>query len=427
MSVTPRRLSCLYYPYSRTASLTTLKKAVLLFDDITFLDSQPWFVRRHLTADRPPALRPATDDDYAYLEAHGFIRILSPEDLIQEFDLILTATVRDDLRDAEFCELAVRNEVSVWDVLTERIPPSFLQAFRSGVGRFSEAISLQALINAEGSLEKLEGRIRRIAEFRWKGLQPDQLWPTFLDRYRFVIGGNPHIRLESYKITFLQASSLRINEALVVGARNNLVPFTDSVIHDRMMNIKVSRCLKNLATDAKLRDYLELTLPAALPYEHLAIRVLDRLVAEEEINNRSLRELFEYRQDNRERLNRMRLALGILAAEIQATTLDGEYYRSISAAIESKVVPEVLATRNELLKRYEGAFGRLAIQSTKVTVPTLVATILGGLGLWQIIGACALAELTFLSAKGADHLLDLWRAKRVADRGAYSYLTAIGA
>jgi hypothetical protein len=421
--VTPKPLRCLYYPYSRTTSLTSLKKAALLFDEVTFLDSQPWFVRRHLLADKPRTSATPTEDDYGFLEAEGVLRILTPEDLIQECDLLLTAAVMNDIRDAEFCELAVKHDVTVWDVLTERIPPTFLKAFYPGAGTFSEAISLQALIHAEGSFDKLDEGIRRFAEFRWKGLSPDELWPAFLNSYRFVIGGNPHMRLESYEIPFLQASSLRVNEALLVAARNDLVPFTDSAVHDRMMNLKASRSLKLLASDAGLRERLETELPSSLPYEHLALAILDRLVPEQELTQRSLRDLCEYRKDNQARLGRMRIAIGSLATETQAVGSGPEYYRSIRNTVESKVIPEVMATRDELLKSYEGAFGKLAIQSAQVTVPTLMATFFGGLGLWQIIGACALAEVAFLTAKGADDLLDLWRAKRVADRGAYSYLT----
>ena len=134
-----------------------------------------------------------------------------------------------------------------------------------------------------------------------------------------------------------------------------------------------------------------------------------------------------YRRDNQEVLARMRLALGALAAEVTPTETGAGYYRAIQGVVESKVIPEVMATRNELLKGYESTFGQLAIQSAQVTVPTLVATVFGGLGLWEIVGACALAEVAFLTTKGADQLLDLWRAKRTAGRGAYSYLTAIGA
>jgi hypothetical protein len=426
MTVTPKPLRCLYYPYSRTTFPATLKKAVLLFDEIDFLDSQPWFVRRHLLAEHRPAPSAVSEDDYSYPEAEGVVRIVSSEDLIQKCDRILTASVINDVKDAEFCELAVKNDVTVWNVLTERIPPSFREAFYAGAGTFSEAISLQALIKAEGSLEKVEEGIRGFAAFRWKGMKPDELWPAFMSHYRFVIGGNPHIQLESYKIPFLQASSLRINEALLVAAMNDLVPFTDSTVHDRMMNMKVGRSLRMLTADPELRDRLEVAIPAAMPYGHLALKVLDKLVSEEDLNKRSLRDILRYRRDNQETLARMRVALGALAAEV-ATIAGVDYYRRVTALVQSKVIPEVVSTRDELLKSYEGAFGKLVIQSARVTAPTLVATVLGGLGLWEVVGVCALAEIAFLTTKGADQFLDLWRAKRTAGRGAYSYLTAFAA
>lgn len=425
--VTPRPLQCLYYPYSRTLSVATLKKAILLFDEIVFLDSQPWFIRRELIEHERHGEASATEDDYNYLLGKGIVRVENPEEVIQEFDPFLTANVVNDIHDPVFCEIGVRDDVTVWEVLKERIPPSFLSAFYPGAGTFSEAISLQALKKAEGSFEKLEESIRRFAEFRWKGLTPDQLWEAFLSGYRFVIGGNPHIELESYEIPFLQASSLRINEALLVSATNGYVPFTDSVVHDRMMNTKVNRSLRAITEDPTLRDKLEVEIPSALPYEHLTLAALERLVPEEELRKRTLQELVKYREENKDQLARMRLALGSLAAEFEATASGSEYYRAIRSAVESKVIPEITKAREELVRSYEAAFGKLAIQSAQVTIPTLAATLFGGLGLWVVLGACALAEVAMLTTQGAGNLLAIWRAKRVSGRGAYSYLTQLGA
>jgi hypothetical protein len=70
-----------------------------------------------------------------------------------------------------------------------------------------------------------------------------------------------------------------------------------------------------------------------------------------------------YRRANRETLARMRLSLGALAAEVALAKIGPDYYRSIKRLVEAKVIPELLSARDELLKRYEGAFGKLAIQS----------------------------------------------------------------
>jgi hypothetical protein len=425
MDVSSKPLRCLYYPYSRAISITTLKKAILLFDEIAFLDSQPWFVRRELFQDAGKPTDPGLDDEYEFLEREGLIKIVNPESLIAKFDELLTAAVINDIRDEEICKLGVNHSVSVWNVLRERIPPSFFDAFYPGAGTFSEAISLQAIVNAGGSIENVLTEHRDFAEFRWKNRSVDELWPAFLNRYRWVVGGNPHIELPSYQIPFLQASSLRLNETLLVAARDQFIPFTDSGVHDRMLRLKVERSIHSLIEDPELREKLEVRISSELPYENLIVAVLDRLIPEEELERRTVKELMEYRRANGEKLEQMRLAVSSLAAELKEISPNSSYLSSVKKLVESKVIPEITRAREEMVKTYECAFGKLFLQSAQVTVPVLAATLFGGLSGWEVFGACALAESTFLATKGAEPFLDLWRANRVAGRSSYSYLTGL--
>jgi hypothetical protein len=141
----------------------------------------------------------------------------------------LTANVINDISEDEFCRLAIGFSADTWSILRERIPSSLLKFLYPGVGTYSEAISLQALINASGDPARIEDEnVRRFAEFRWRfeGQALDDAIRIFLEArgYRYVIGGNPHIELPAYTFPFLQASSLRINECLVAAALNGYTP-----------------------------------------------------------------------------------------------------------------------------------------------------------------------------------------------------------
>lgn len=78
-----------------------------------------------------------------------------------------------------------------------------------------------------------------------------------------------------------------------------------------------------------------------------------------------------------------------------------------------------------LVTDYEKSFGALALKSATVVVPTVAVTAFAGLGVWEILGACALAELGVLSAKRADHLLEAWRARRQSERKSFAYLAEL--
>lgn len=417
------KMRCLYYPYSRAIDINTLKKAVLLFDEIIFLDSQPWFIRNELLEDKGKAGSKKLTESYDYLAKQGIISLRDPTTVIQDHDLLLTANVVNDVRSDEYCKEAIDYDVTIWDVLTERIPPTFLEAFYPGAGTFSEAITLQALVKSKGKLEELPDSLRRFAAFRWEYRSLEELWQAFRERYKFVIGGNPYMRLETYQIPFLQASSLRINEALIISGMEGLTPFTDSNIHDRLLRLKVNNSLRVLTEKPDLREKMEIDIPLQLPRQHLAVAILDRFIPSEELERRSLQELTEYRISHADEFARFCGKVAELAAEIESVKPSSEYNKELQKIIDSKVLPEIVKARDQLITDYEKAFGSIALKSVKVVVPTVVVTAFAGLGVWEILGACALAELGMLSAKGAEDLLESWRARKQHGRQSFAYLT----
>jgi hypothetical protein len=427
MAVTP--LKCLYYPYSRVLNLNALKKAVLLFDQIAFVDSQPDFVRRQLLKDTHTNTSFAEFDEvYDYLASVGVCEFIDPGRSLDDDDLLLTNNIVSDIKDEMYCKAAIQESVETWRILRERLPRSFLKRFYPGAGTFSEAISLQALIKARGLVADIgDEKLRRFAEFRWSrsSLAPadeESLWRRFAEKYRWVVGGNPHIELETYAVPFLQASSLRLNEALLICTLRGYVPFTDSAIHDRLMTIKVSRSIESLSHNPDLQQKLQVDAPVFLPMEQLAISILDRLVPEEALAQRSMKELVQYREQHQGALGRFREKIAELATDIASIEPGAKHYLHLQRIVASKVVPEISKARDAVLAQYEDAFGKLAIRSAQVLAPTLAATVFGGLGIWQVLGACALAEIGMLS-KGADELLAIWKTKRSAGRAGFAYLT----
>ena len=294
-------LAAVYYPYSRALRISTLRKALLLFDSLYFLDSEPWFVRTAITqgklANRSGVAEVnQIEEDYHLLKAEGFVQVLDAASITRDHDELLTANVINDVGDDEFCKLAIAYSSDIWSILRDRIPPGLLKALYSGAGTFSEAISLQALINASGDSSRIinEG-VKRFTEFRWQFEEPVQEMATraFFERrgYRYVIGGNPHIELPAYEFPFLQASSLRVNECLVAAALNGYTPYTDSTVHDSLLRLKVNRALVAVNTQPELRRQLAIDLPLRFPGQSLALEILDHLIPDEELNRISVSDL----------------------------------------------------------------------------------------------------------------------------------------
>lgn len=415
--------------------IPTLRKASLLFDTLYFLDSEPWFVRTAITRDKlinrsEAAEADQIEEDYDLLRAEGFVQILDAASIARDHDELLTANVINDISEDEFCRLAVGYSADIWGILRDRIPPSLLKTLYPGAGTFSEAISLQALINANGDSSRiLNENVRRFAEFRWQFEAPaqDAAMRAFLEErgYRYVIGGNPHVELPAYEFPFLQASSLRINECLVAAALNGHTPYTDSTVHDSLLRLKVNRALVEVDKQPELKKQLSIDVTLRFPRQSFALEVLDHLIPDEVLNQISVSDLLAYRSRNEKLLARFHSYLEALAADIGDVTPGDEYVKRVRRTVSSKVLPELTKARDDLISSYEDAFGGIATSSAVAVSSTIGATVFSGLDLWQVLLAGALAEGAVLVTKAPAELLKVWKGRRASSRSPMAYIAGM--
>ena len=86
------------------------------------------------------------------------------------------------------------------------------------------------------------------------------------------------------------------------------------------------------------------------------------------------------------------------------------------------MIPEITDIKNKLRRSYEENFGKLLLQSAGVIVPTLSASIVGGLSFSSVLAACALAEMGYLTAIGADKIINIVSSLKDKHNNSYSYL-----
>lgn len=417
----------LYYPYSRCIDDTHLKKSLLLFDKVVFLDTQPQFMRNALMYQENKEYAEKIEETYNYLSDMDAIKVINPQPIINKYDLFLTMNVTCDLRDKNYCDLAIKHSTDVWSILYERLPPSFIKAFYPGAGTFWEAISIQNLLRTYDKLSLLSDHENHLIanDFmmgQFSNLTNSELWEIFDNRYKYVIGGNPHITLETYEVPFLQASSLRINEALLVCYENGYVPFTDSAIHSKLLNAKLDNTLAKINADKNIRDSVVPDLQYVLPKEHLSLKIIDELLPSECLRDLSFSELISYKSENIKLLDRFNAKIAEISACVEEVGHDDNYYRNLQRIIDKEVIPEIKEIKGELNKSFEKNFGKLILNSIGVLVPTISASILGGLSFINILTACAIAEIGYLTTAGSDKLMDIVSSTRQRKRTDYSYL-----
>jgi len=415
-------MKCLYYPYSRCVDEASLKKALLLFDELVFLDSQPQFARNAMIREEDKFNADKVEEQYLELSESRAVKILNPQSITEQFDLFVTTNVMNDIRDDEYCKTAINYSADVWSILYERLPPSFIEAFYPGAGRFSEAISLQNIIKSKGDRNNLPSWIKEFAIFRFPNKNNKQIWKIFQNDYKYVIGGNPFIRLDAYEIPFLQASSLRINEALLVCSLNGYIPFTDSLIHSNLLNLKLRNTISRIKADKPFRKKVLPDIEYEIPKEQLALKIIDELISSESLNKLTFSELLNYKSENIKLLERFRNKVAELSASIENVGYDDNYYRNLQRIVDKEVKPDVTEIRDELVKSYEKSFGKIIVNSVTAIIPTLSVSVIGGFSFTGILAACALAEVGYLSTSGKDHLLEIISTFRNNKRNDYSYL-----
>ena len=417
-------LKCLYYPYSRPRADETIKRALLLFDEIAFLDSQPEFVRRALSrrdlgGDTIDA--DAVDAAMAYGVREGVVRTIDTSTVIQLHGSIITAATVADVGDDRFAAIALRGGTGIWSMLKERLPEGFLGAFYPGVGTFMESVTLQEIAgNAE-----LTPRLQDFSAMRWGSLGPEAAWKMLGARrgYRFVVGGNPHMQLQSYEVPFLPASSLRINEALLVAAADGYVPFTDSVVHDRLLRVKALN-----ARSAGLKpDTLSIAELASEQTDQASLSwlVLDKLVSSEQLAHLSFEDILRYRAANQPSLSRLRRSLAMLSDQLAGATDLRRAEKGIESLVDRKILAEVEKAQQDVANSWQDFVDAAFIRTARGAVPAVAVTILAGMDLIGIVMAAAAAGAAVLGGTIANDAIGLMQAKRKSQRHDFSYLTEL--
>ena len=438
-------MECLYYPYSRCLDTNHLKKTLLLFDKLYFLDTEPNAVRYELIRKYQHGFsldelkQKELISTYAYLQEKKLIEIIDPTNIIENYDALLTSNINSDLNSDDFCKTAICHSTNTWKIMSSRMPKSIRNSFYPGGMSFDEALLLQDVIRSWNNNSSISENSIRFYEWlkRWgagnryldrirdAAEDVEKAEQIFMKEYSHVIGGNPCMKQEAYEVPFLQASSIRINEALIVCLERGLTPITDSRIHDKLLNIKVQNAFDKIENNVALFKEHDFDLPYAIPKKDLAVKIIDELLPDECLEKMSFADIVNYKLENRELFERFTIKISQLIAAIDETEFDSNYYRTIQRIIDKEVIPELESIKNDMRKSFEKDFGKIILQSAGIIMPVLYASIKGGLTVNQILAACALGELTYLSAAGAETLMDNISNIKNRKSNAFSYLLGL--
>lgn len=402
----PDRFRALYFPYSRCLREVDLKRMVLIFDEILFVDplsqdlahwpgqypipNQGMHIRIMQDSDRLkegyfPVLQRGIGEHeypfwdwyqireiYEYLKEKRVVRLVDPAPIVQANDSLLAYALAYDLLAGTSCEAGMtpfffdrddkRNPK--WIIHKDRIP--------SILGQLSEDESFWG--DASASLgEAARG-------FKPSGCQ-------FLVRQALEQAASSKAQIS---VHYDLAYSLVLSQALLLADEFSADPVTDNGwVHHSLIR-KCERLYSE--SDSKAVIYRR-TPSDSYKDAILGLNLVGQLIPDEALDSLSFEQVVNYREKNHDLLGSLWSRVQSLATECETEMSSGSFPKKVKAIVESKLRPELEELDRELRESFRQMFSKSAVKlasgaakAVAPAVPTVSLAALYGLTLGQVVG-----------------------------------------
>lgn len=418
-------LKALYYPYARCTDEGTLKRAILIFDEVGFVDPTSPKIRDGLITDKREVAQSVMDDWKVIRDAYGvllerdIVKLHDPEALIAEHDELLSGALKADLDDNEMWQLCTGDpgQTTSWSILRRKVPKSAFKYLNSQVSPRVGFVIQQAEDRV------LESNFENFSEY-YRYVFHDRKVAEERDAKIYIKDAQEReLYLKDFEFScvfpYLHGSSLSTNTALLLAETKNLLPFTDSKLHHRMVTAKYRRAAKQIE---------EQTVPlhGVTPFHpekirRTALTLLETVVPDECIQHMSIPDCIRYREANIDTFARLKEYIGELVSQLESEPWTQEFEREVQGIVHQRIVPEARRAKDKGIDVYEKLFGKLAKRTSFALTPALVASVLADLSLSAMLVAGSAA--TFGAV--LPDLIDTVVEKRTANRNSLTYLLAI--
>jgi hypothetical protein len=423
----PLELKALYYPYARCSNENTLKRAILIFDEIGFVDPTSPSMREGLMTDDEIPQAVIDDwkivrDAYKVLLERGIIRLYDPDPLVQKHDNLLTGALKADLDDDTIWEIcSTPGTPETWSTLRRKVPTSAFNLLQSTVPGYvvmqpKELFRRKSLLRKRGEDPNEHPIIKRLEYHRYLFHDGKIAWELDSGMHKATRKKEPQEIEFSCILPCTTGSSLAVNTALILADNEGLVPFTDSRLHHEMLVAKFQRISSLLASKDVILSGVRRLHPEKL--RRLAFTLLDVMVPEELISKMSIADCLKYKDAGIEAFQRLKSFIGELASQIESEPMTDEFEKEIQKLIHQKVLPEAQKAKDKGIDIYEKLFGKLGKKVAAALTPTLGASIFAGLTTPVMLAVASAAALGAILPDLVDALVE----ERAMHRNVLSYL-----
>jgi len=388
------KIRALYYPDFVSGNVT-LVKAILLFDEIHFMDrpSFTFYLEEKRDFSKPPS-------GFGLMGADSPLRAYEASFRDNGVPLYVHKApggpVHGDLLE------------SVKADITDK---SFLSQFQDGLRASDRFLELHIPNGLYGGGETQESIARKVTNVNLDNY-PDPLG-VYLD---------PDLKPFDYstddntlKGLVMEAigCSAKMNFALSVSNEYGFSPLADASPFNDLLSNKYRRAMTAISERTTV----------AVPATDLSLAILDELVPPERLFSLTLGDAVKYRKESERAREAFLEHLAALQGKLSAVPADVDYRQAIKKLIDADIRPAATEFTNEMTTIYEKLFGSVVKGALTSTLGAAAATHFMGDLSWPQLCGMAGGVGVFLAHKAIDALLERRKACREC---AISYLLDVG-
>ncbi|WP_182884435.1 hypothetical protein [Microbispora sp. H10885] len=373
-------LRALYYPFSRTLQETTLKRAILLYDEVLFIDPKSARVRAGLydveqhqqylpgsAAHRLSAEWTQIADRYALLESEGLVRFVDPGPVIEQgsVDQLITGAMQADMLDQQVIDLFA-GQPPTWSMLRSRIPASALQFL-------SHQYTPRVLYpeNTRRPFEVIDG----LGHALFADGKPNQEFSLPGWQKRSAV---PQEREWAAVLPYYLGSSIATTTALAMSVETVAVPLTDSDAHFRLLSARFARAAEIGPTLANIPGLRRASSQAAAQkYALVEQRIIDSVLDKEALDALSLEQCLRYREETADERRQFRSHLASIVRKVASQPWSPRIEDEIDEAIQ-EARRELDDHKEALRSAYRSLFKRTVVGLSVTSAPVLLTTLFPG-------------------------------------------------
>jgi hypothetical protein len=390
---TDARLTAVYYPFSRCLDLETLKRAVLVYDRVLFIDPKSPQVRAGLysvenhqqflpndAAQRLAADWQAIETEYRELERAGVVEFVDPLQVSpgQAIDALITGNMQADMNDKQISQLFA-DCPSLWSMLRSSIPMSawpFLHHQYTPRVLYEENTRGAFVKHGEFS-HALIADGRPDQEFSMPETSPSAATAITGQRRFRSAAMNPEYAVV---LPYYLGSSLATSMAMAICLDREAVPLTDSTPHFKLLSTRFARASQTYSPERFPGLQPQFSLARAHTQALVERRLIDKTLGPGDLQRLSMEDVLEYRSVTAEQRMEFRNYMQRLVASVTSEPWSPDLDREMTLLIQ-QAQAELDSHTATMREAYRRIFRNAAVGLGMAVAPQLLNVIFPGIPL----------------------------------------------